>query len=141
MTFYLDTSVVVSALTHEAATPVIQAWLAQASDQPLVISDWVITEFASALSLKQRTGQIDEAFRLAAVAEFDRLRLTSFTALTVDSQHFHLAARLISKPNVTLRSGDALHAAMALDNGLTLCTRVDALARDCVTLGVPALRL
>ena len=141
MTLYLDTSVIVSALTHEVATPGVHAWLASVSDQPLAISDWVVTEFASALSLKQRTGQISEALRLEAQVEFERLRMASLLVLAISSRHFQLAAEIINERKISLRSGDALHAAVAQERGLTLCTRDNALARDCAALGIACLQL
>jgi predicted nucleic acid-binding protein len=46
--FYLDTSVLVSALTNEADTALSQDWLAKQETSELTISDWTVTEFASA---------------------------------------------------------------------------------------------
>ena len=58
MTKYLDTSVLVSALTHEAASAGTRAWFDRQETGDLVISDWVVTEFSAALSIKLRTGAI-----------------------------------------------------------------------------------
>jgi hypothetical protein len=55
---YLDTRVLISALTNALRTMEIQEWLATQTVADLIISDWVITEFSSALSVKVRTGQL-----------------------------------------------------------------------------------
>ena len=50
---YLDTSVVVALLTREEHSPVALKWLEQCRE-PLISSDWLITETHSALGIKQR---------------------------------------------------------------------------------------
>ena len=52
---YVDTSVLVSALTNED-TARSQTWLSEQDASELTISDWTATEFASALSIKLRPG-------------------------------------------------------------------------------------
>lgn len=51
---YLDTSVLVAALTREPRTADMQAWLGAQEAGTLCISDWTVTEFSSALSMKVR---------------------------------------------------------------------------------------
>jgi len=58
---YLDTSVLVSTLTNEADTSMVQTWLSCQNVRDLVISDWLVTEFSSALSVQMRTGQLSVA--------------------------------------------------------------------------------
>src|SRR5271165_34514 len=63
---YIDTSVLVSALTNEADTARSQTWLAEQDASELTISDCTATEFASALSIKLRTGSLGAEHRAAA---------------------------------------------------------------------------
>jgi predicted nucleic acid-binding protein len=54
---YLDTSALMAMHTHEVSTPAVLAWYGQLDATPICSATWCITEFASALSIKQRTGQ------------------------------------------------------------------------------------
>lgn len=55
---YVDTSLLVALFTNEATAERITTWFAEES-RPLVSGDWCVTEFASALALKQRRLQIN----------------------------------------------------------------------------------
>ena len=63
MRLYLDTSVLVSALVNEPDSAKTQARLAAHQAEGMAISDWVVTEFSSALALKLRTKALAEAQR------------------------------------------------------------------------------
>ena len=57
----------------------MQAWLGEQEPSGLAISDWVITEFSAALSMKLRSGQIEAIHRVGALAMFTRLSVDSLT--------------------------------------------------------------
>ncbi len=93
MSVYIDTSVLVAALTNERETSRMQEWLGAQVPEKLFISDWVVTEFSSALSIKLRTGQITVTDRANSLAMFTRLCAESIGVLPVTSQNFRAAAR------------------------------------------------
>lgn len=135
---YLDTSILVAALGNEPHTASSQDWLAAQAAHDLFISDWVITEFSSALALKLRTGQIKKEHRAECLAVFARLVEHSLTVLPVSSSDFRAAARLSDQHQIGLRAGDALHLAICAAHGLHMITLDKVLARAATTLAVSA---
>lgn len=100
----------------------MQGWLGAQTPEDLFISDWVVTEFSSALSIKLRTGQITVTDRANSLAMFTRLCADSIGVLPVTGQSFRTAARFSDQYALGLRAGDALHLAVCADHGATLYT-------------------
>jgi predicted nucleic acid-binding protein len=138
---YLDTSLLVAVLTNEAETQRMRSWLGQQDVDELAISDWVATEFSSALSIKLRTGQIGAADRADALALFTRLATDSLTIVAVSRLQFRTAARFADQDELGLRAGDALHLATCVDHGATLCTLDRRLSDAGSALGVKTMLL
>lgn len=134
---YVDTSLIIAALSNEAATDRAQSWLTRQDPTQLVISDWTITEMSSALAVKLRSGQIALEQRAAALGMFNKLIAESFTVLAVTGGHFRMAAKFVDQHTLGLRAGDALHLATASEHGATVHTLDRRLAKAGPVLGVP----
>jgi len=136
LTLYLDTSLLAAALTNEAQTDRIQQWLGAQGSEVLAISDWVVTEFSSALSIKLRMGHLEASHRAEALGMLTRLSVDSFVVMPVTRQQFRIAARFSDQHATGLRAGDALHLAVCADHGATLCTLDRRLAEAGPMMGV-----
>ncbi len=110
---YLDTSVMVALISNEASAARIAEWFS-AHSEPTISGDWCKVEFASALALKQRTGQINSDESAAAWAMFGEFCAASLRLLPLATEVFDDATALIRQSNHALRAGDALHLALAL---------------------------
>jgi len=120
---YLDTSLLVPLFIREPISAEVGAWLADIGPAELAVSDWGLTEFSSAASIKTRTRQIDDAMRARVQTDFrefvhSRVR----RVLPVLSADFHQAAEFCDRWEIGLRAGDALHLAVAARCGLTVCS-------------------
>jgi len=110
---YVDTSVLVALCTHEAKTADVVKWYVDCSEE-LASAAWCVTEFASAIGLKQRTGQLTQEQAQAAWMQFERLCANDLQLLPVEATTFHKAAVLTLEVSAGLRAGDALHLACAM---------------------------
>lgn len=135
---YLDMSLIVAALSNEAATTRVQDWLSAQEPARLLVSDWTITEMSSAMAIKLRSGRVDLAQRAAALSMFHLLVAQSFTVIPVTTRHFRTAARFVDQHDLGLRAGDALHVAVASEHGASVHTLDRRLAAACPSLGVSA---
>ncbi len=133
---YLDTSLLVAALTRETKTAHVQAWLDDQEPAEMAISEWVATEFSAALSIKLRTRQIEPDDRADALGKFAQLYAESFAVLAVSGIHFRTAARFADQYALGLRAGDALHLAICADHGAALATLDYRLSEAGSTLGL-----
>ena len=111
---YVDTSVLVALCTNEAKTIEVVRWYENCTDE-LASAAWCVTEFASAMGLKQRTGQLSEEQAQAAWMQFERVCANDLQLLPVEIMTFHKAAVLTMKSATGLRAGDALHLACAME--------------------------
>jgi uncharacterized protein len=110
---YVDTSVLVALCTHEAKTADVVKWYADCTEE-LASAAWCVTEFASAMGLKQRTGQMTQEQAQTAWMQFERVCANDLQLLPLEVTMFHRAAVLTLDASAGLRAGDALHLACAM---------------------------
>lgn len=122
---YLDTSAAVPLFVAEPASDQVDRWLG-ACDVPLVSSDWIITEFASALSIKERSGTLAASDARAAWRNFEIFCQSGLRLAPVSRNAFEAAAKMARGPAHGLRAGDALHLAAALEMGAKTIATLDA---------------
>lgn len=133
---YIDTSVLVTALTPEPHTSTARQWLF-ANQSSAYISDWVLTEFSGALALKLRIGELSDESSRAARLAMAKLVKGSLILLPVTRACFNAAAALCDS-GADLRSGDALHTAIAQAHGLALASRDRQMLRGAERAGIRA---
>lgn len=127
---YIDTSVLVAMFTREPESERIARWYASSTDE-VASAVWCLTEFASALGIKQRASQIDARTAQTAWQLFERFCANDLRLISVETATFHHAAELTLDAITGLRAGDSLHLAAALEcNAKSMATLDDVLARN-----------
>jgi uncharacterized protein len=139
--YYLDASLIITFLTNEPEKEPVSNWFTQYVDGTLCISPWVTTEVSSALSIKERRGDLTTQMRVAARSAFALLCDRNLESKSLLNSHFETAARFCDQVTLGLRAGDALHLAIASHYGLTLVTRDKLLAESGPKLGAATLLL
>lgn len=139
---YVDTSVVVPLIVPESTTPRARRWrdaLTATRIGALAVSSWTLVEFASAIAMKARSGQLSRADARAARGLFNDVVLPAMMLVEVEPTDFRLAATILNERPLGLRAGDALHLAIAVrcaaSQVVTLDTGMKAAAP---VLGIPA---
>lgn len=125
MTFCLDTSVLVSALTPDHHTPRARRWLADAP--AVIVSGWTQVEFGAVIRGQARIGRIDRNGVLAAETSLARLVSQPNAFRPVTPEDVMEAGRLV-RDLEPLRAPDALHLAIAMRLELPIVTFDEELA-------------
>ncbi len=122
---YVDTSAIVALIVNEPGSAAVTAWYSGSRDE-IVSAAWCVTEFGSALGMKQRTSQLDLAQAQAAWKRFERFAANDLLLLPVEADDFHRAAMLTLDATSGIRAGDALHLACAERAGASGLVTLDA---------------
>lgn len=135
MSVYLDASVILPTLIEEAASTLVDRFMAELADD-LIVSEFASAEVASALSRLVRTGLLDHEDASLRLADFDAWRAATARDLDLQPADVRLANVFVRRFDLMLRAPDALHAAVCRREDHLLVTLDRRLALAAVELGV-----
>jgi len=138
---YFDTSFLAPLILEEATSAKIEACFAKLPAGDLYVSHWTRVEFSSLIAREVRMGGLAESHALLAIAQFDELVVDSFQVLAPSVADYELAKAYIQHFATKLRAGDAMHLAIASNNGAkTLYTLDEGLLNAAKLMKVRASR-
>jgi predicted nucleic acid-binding protein len=140
LSVYLDASIPVSLFTIDTLTARADAVL-RARPPLLMVSNLAAAEFASATTRRVRMQLITAQEAHAAFSTFDARIARTTTPLLIASAHSPLRAGFLRRLNLTLRTDDALHIAIAQRVGAELLTFDRPMANAARALGTSVVDL
>lgn len=114
---YLDTSVLVPLFVPEPESDSLRSWFASHARETFAISDWTLTEFASAMGIKVRSKGLKPDHAKRAYVLMQEMADESLTVFTPTRADYSKAAEQLGHHALGLRAGDALHLAIAQNHG------------------------
>ena len=139
---YLDTSFLAPLFREEATSAKVANFLSRQAAGNLAVSKWASVKFASLTSRDVRMGALttDQGQRL--IAEFDLMVAGSLVAYIPTVNDFDLAREYVSNFSTQLRGPDALHLAVAHNNGVEFVATLDnGMLSAAKKLKIPARRV
>ena len=135
---YLDSCVLLSLFLADSGFAESERWLLAQGETALWISHWVLLEVAGVMASCVRRGQLTPERADAIAREFEVFRQERLCLLEPRGSDF-LQAREWLEPRhqLPLRSGDALHLALARRHRLTVVSADRVLGRCAAALGLP----
>ena len=134
---YLDSCVVLSLFLGDSGYGAAEQWLQAQADQPQWVSHWVLLEFSGVVALCLRRGELTAERGLAIHAEFECFRQERLSLLEPRGADYLQARQWLQEfKGPSLRSGDALHLAMAKRQNLTIASADQGLVKAAEALGL-----
>ena len=138
MAAYVDSCVLLSLLLGDSGYTDSERWLINQGDQTLWISHWVLLEVAGVSATCVRRGQLTAEQAQTIGSEFESFRQERLTLIEPRGTDFLQVRQWLERClHLPLRSGDALHLALAQRQQLTVVSADRALARCAESLGLP----
>jgi hypothetical protein len=133
---YLDASFLIAMFANDAFTPSARQFLR--SEKPvLLVSDFVSAEFVSAVSKRVRVGQFGMSDARLTLSNFDAWMPRGAQHVNMTSADIKVAEAYLRRLDLTLRTPDAIHIAMAQRTGAMLLTFDKKMAACACVLGMP----
>jgi predicted nucleic acid-binding protein len=121
LSYYLDTSAIYSYIFEDAHSPAVEEWIGDAN-RPLIISDWVESEFGALINRRVRDGGLAVDAAVSGLSEFDSFALGHAQRCRMSAAAGARAALLARDPALKLSAADALHLALSAEGGNCLVT-------------------
>lgn len=121
---YLDTNLVVALCAREEDSDRVEAALASIVE-PLLTSEWTRVEFTSAIGIKLRNRELSEQLARRALADYYQALEPGIEVVTPTREDYILASDYLQDLKSGLRSGDALHLAVAVNQNATRLLTLD----------------
>ena len=135
---YLDSCVVLSLFLGDSGYGPAEQWLLAQANQPLLVSHWVLLEFSGVVALCLRRGDLTAQRSLAIHAEFECFRHERLGLLEPRGADYLQARQWLQEfKGPPLRSGDALHLAIAKRQNLTIASADRGLVKAAEALHLP----
>jgi len=133
LSLYLDASALLPLFIEESASSRAQDLL---RGHVLVISDFAVAEFPSAVARRTRLGEINEAGAARVFAALDAWMMNAARRESMTAGDVGVAIGLVRRLDLGLRVPDAINIAMALRCAATLVTFDAKMARSARSLGM-----
>ena len=138
---YLDTSFVAPLVLNEDVSPQVEAFLAKQAAGSLAVSQWTRVEFCSLVAREVRMKHFSTQTAEAVIAEFEALVQESCQVWLPSAADYDLARTLLARFDSGLRGGDAMHLAIARNQGADKVLTLDeGLLKAAKLLKIPAAR-
>ncbi len=122
---YFDTSFVTPLFRDEPGSRKVADFISRQVAGTLIVSKWVGVEFASMVSRSVRMGGLSNDAGRKLIQVYDATIAASFVVLVPNSYDYDLAQEYVANFATHLRAPDALHLAVAHNNGVEFVATLD----------------
>jgi uncharacterized protein len=119
---YLDTRFITPIVLPEATSHRVEEFICMQQPGEMAVSYWTPIEFAALVARRLRMGELKNVHATRARAGFDRLLSESFQILLPTLSDYDRAIEMLTDYRSGIRSGDALHLAIARNQGARFIT-------------------